>query len=1062
MRKKNKQLRNLLLAVFITAALFVSIFYVLNRIETVQYILNTATSMSEWKIKLKSFDLSPIARSIKISGIEINNKSNGKLITVSKCKIKYRLLDILRGKIYIKNLEIDGVRASLSKEIKKSEKLKHLDVSKLFFIQNIILKHGIVKDIQVNFGKDVYISSDEIRIKMGPKLLGSTELQLRVDGLSVNKDQNSIIEVAALNIETSTSRTKWTEDIPFVNALDGNLIANDIRVKYQNIDSFQSSVKFNDNKLNVESFLLRFDKKDIKGTLGLDIDTDKWTTNIEIPNPVHFPYLGKPLKTINSEGDLSGSINAEGSGLNFKENTGKATANLVYKFTTSSKNPVNLQAALNWSQGIFSINNTKIIADNNEIDFVGDFNVNKKAMQIKAHAKQFPVEEGLEKFNSPHFKKLYGKSDFDADITGWGKDFQIDVKAVTFDGGYKPLRAEKALTDLKATYNKLDFKWEVYEQGVSTGKADLVVNLGKSVPDQDRSKDLDLHVVVKDHPVDKLLPAYKISGLISGSLNIKGPIQSFKGDAVGKIINGKVIIVPFDEITTNVNITRKQITFNNIVVTPSTLDKIAFSNPLTINLREGALTIEGAPDPWIDINIGYTYANNLWNAKKIEYKDNEDGQYSATLSGSIKGDKTISLKADGLVNLKSFTPLTYFVREASGPAKIDLHISGTTTNPNLNGDIEFNDCTLYTRQIYLPMEHLFGTLEFKNHTINFVNIVGDLEDGRFSLKGDLTYQDYAMVSSNLRLEGQGLRYKMEDGSFRAEFDGNIELVGKFPSPLLSGDITLVDAKYTKDFNLLETVTKKKPIKKKGEYVFSPKLNLRIKNTGDFLIKNNVGEISLGADLDVKGTRKDPKLGGVVQVVEGEIHYMGMNFDITKGFVELREGNEDPYLEVTAQKEIKTYNITAEVHGHINNLAIDLSATSPYGSLEKRDVISLLAFGITESEREQLAASRGGQFEISMAAQQLTHIIERPVTKLTGLDTFRLESSDPSNQSVSRVVVGKQISDRLTIDFTTDINTVNAVQTVIGEYLVTDNLVLKGARSTDENYEISGALRFRFR
>ncbi|PIU54836.1 MAG: hypothetical protein COS89_08965, partial [Deltaproteobacteria bacterium CG07_land_8_20_14_0_80_38_7] len=236
MRKKNKQLRNLLLAVFITAALFVSIFYVLNRIETVQYILNTATSMSEWKIKLKSFDLSPIARSIKISGIEINNKSNGKSITVSKCKIKYRLLDILRGKIYIKNLEIDGVRASLSKEIKKSEKLKHLDVSKLFFIQNIILKHGIVKDIQVNFGKDVYISSDEIRIKMGPKLLGSTELQLRVDGLSVNKDQNSIIEVAALNIETSTSRTKWTEDIPFVNALDGNLIANDIRVKYQNID----------------------------------------------------------------------------------------------------------------------------------------------------------------------------------------------------------------------------------------------------------------------------------------------------------------------------------------------------------------------------------------------------------------------------------------------------------------------------------------------------------------------------------------------------------------------------------------------------------------------------------------------------------------------------------------------------------------------------------------------------------------------------------------------------------------------------------------------------------
>jgi hypothetical protein len=151
----------------------------------------------------------------------------------------------------------------------------------------------------------------------------------------------------------------------------------------------------------------------------------------------------------------------------------------------------------------------------------------------------------------------------------------------------------------------------------------------------------------------------------------------------------------------------------------------------------------------------------------------------------------------------------------------------------------------------------------------------------------------------------------------------------------------------------------------------------------------------------------------------------------------------------------------EIYGHIDNLALDLNATSPSGPLEKRDVISLLAFGMTETEREQLEASKGGQFGISMAASQLTSIIERPVARYTGLDTFRLEASE-TEQIISRVSIGKQLSDRLEVDFTTDINTTNAVQTVEAEYLFTDNLLLKGSRSTDGRYEINGILRFRFR
>ena len=104
----------------------------------------------------------------------------------------------------------------------------------------------------------------------------------------------------------------------------------------------------------------------------------------------------------------------------------------------------------------------------------------------------------------------------------------------------------------------------------------------------------------------------------------------------------------------------------------------------------------------------------------------------------------------------------------------------------------------------------------------------------------------------------------------------------------------------------------------------------------------------------------------------------------------------------------------------------------------------------------------GALVVAMAAQQLTHVVERPVKKWAHLDTFRLEASDPTSTSISRVAVGKKVSDRLEFHFTTDINTKDAEQTFVAEYLFTDNLLVKGSRSTEGRYEMSGVLRFRLR
>ena len=244
--------------------------------------------------------------------------------------------------------------------------------------------------------------------------------------------------------------------------------------------------------------------------------------------------------------------------------------------------------------------------------------------------------------------------------------------------------------------------------------------------------------------------------------------------------------------------------------------------------------------------------------------------------------------------------------------------------------------------------------------------------------------------------------------------------------------------------------------------FNPRLAIRLRNSGDLAIRNNVGDIWLNTNVDVGGTRSEPHVSGAIDVASGEVHYLGIRFDITRGFIEFRGRADEPYLEVYASKEINVYNVNLVLHGTTDNLQLDLSATSPSGPLEKRDVVSLILFGTTEQDRIAAGQRAGSQFSTSMVAQSLTGFVSGPVSRLAGLDEFRLEASDPGSMGISRISAGKKVSDRLTVKFATDISKSSSVQTFAAEYLITDNLLIKGSQSTDATSEFSGILRFRLR
>jgi autotransporter translocation and assembly factor TamB len=853
--------------------------------------------------------------------------------------------------------------------------------------------------------------------------------------------------------------------------MHGQLKANKIDLQTLPIDGLEADLSYADGALGLKDLRITVGGNKLIGNVALNIPKQTFKALIDIPKPLHLPYLGKRIKTIDTAGDLSGRVQLEGTGLMIRESRGKGSFDFSHRFSASPDFPVEVRGPFQWANGAIDLKETAIVVGNDAISAEGRIDIPRKRMSFSGKGEKFPIEALFDKFRNPHLQKIFGRTDFEGSFEGWGKNFTAKVTGMTFDGGFKPIVGERVSTELEATYNTLDFAWGIFQGERQTGTADLSIKLGPKVEGAIRSKSIDLKGKLSGHDLSPSFPGFNLTGTADGEIELAGPHTNFKGKASAAVLDGSWLHVPIDFIRADADLTRYKLTFNNIELTPKSVEKQTFIAPLVMDLSTGKFRLHGTPLAGLDIDLGYTYEPKRVRIDNISYAPPAKPGERISVAGSLTVGGAVSLNAKGQFDLSILNPVKALIREASGPASLDLRISGTSLSPAFNGTLAFGGNAISPRPIRLSMEQLNGKLRFEGYRVHFDGVAGLMDEGSFTLEGWIEHRGFKLANSHLLLNGSELGFRTADNSFRMTFDGDLTLKGPFPQPMLAGDVNILDGRYTKDFVILEQLGGKSRAGPDQEELpaFNPRLDLKIQNSGDLLIRNNVGDIDLKADIVVKGTRAKPEISGAVNAREGRINYMGLNFDIDRGFVEFRGPYAKPYLEVEASRELRLYNLTLLMYGYTDNLSLDLEGTSPSGPLEKRDVVSLLAFGITEQERRETEAARtGSEMGISVAAQQVGQMLERPITSATHLDIFRIESaeedtdSDEPGKVATRLRVGKQLTDRLSVDFSTDIDTKDAEQTVTTEYLITDTLLIKGSRSSNAKYEGNIGLRFRLR
>ncbi|HSA58455.1 MAG TPA: translocation/assembly module TamB domain-containing protein [bacterium] len=561
-----------------------------------------------------------------------------------------------------------------------------------------------------------------------------------------------------------------------------------------------------------------------------------------------------------------------------------------------------------------------------------------------------------------------------------------------------------------------------------------------------------------------ILPTANVAGNLKGELHLRGVPGSTSAEGPGhaEVTNGRWFLGPVDRFVSDMMFKPGGlIIFTKTEFHAPAIEPILWPDPLTLDTEEGLARYSGHPAAGLFVEGSYETKTDVFKIDKLEYrKDGSDLTGSLTLR-----DSGTEAKLKGKVNLESLSAVPSLFREMRGFTQLDLSMTGTTKDPEIRGWIDFQKDDVGIRGIP-SIEELEGRLALDGPTVR-PSLSGLLGDGRFQLGGSLKLKRFQPESFDLTLKGDNLSYTRPN-AYRFDLDADLKLTGSLPSPRLSGRIDIVDALYTKPFRLRELVLKpfEDEITEEATWqkTLEPwQLDLVVKHSGDLRIKNNIASIYLLADLQVGGTYGRPLISGALTATEGEVHLFSDTFTLTEGRLEyIDPSRKEPYLTIVAEEDMPPlYTVTVEIKGYLSNLEVNLSSIP---ALPREDVLSLITTGHTQEELRQSGITRQSM-GLGVLAGEITSAIEQPIAKSTGLDVFRLEASESGQ--LSKVALGKNLTDRLTVEFQSDFAPETAQRTLQANYYLTDNILLKGTRvwesgqsGTQPRYNFNVSFRLR--
>jgi translocation and assembly module TamB len=450
---------------------------------------------------------------------------------------------------------------------------------------------------------------------------------------------------------------------------------------------------------------------------------------------------------------------------------------------------------------------------------------------------------------------------------------------------------------------------------------------------------------------------------------------------------------------------------------------------------------------------------------------------SVTLGGTLARDPDTrsSLTVNGEINLRflsSFTDVFF----ATGVARVEASIAGTLDSPQLLGTVNLREVGLRVVDFPLSVARGNGTIRFTSNQALIENFTASTPGGgTISVAGGAALA--GLVPDRWRLEVNadqvGVEYPRET---QTVIDANLALQGNRRVQVLSGDVNVRRAAYTRDITLDELITGGGPLSEGfldvgpgggGGAVAGPNitLDIRIEADNTLVIRNNLADAVGSAYITLRGGIDNPVPSGRIVLSRGTLQFRNDRHELQRGLITLppRRGAE-PIIDFESEADISGYRISISFSGTPSKLETILRSDP---ELPERDIISLVLTGNITGDQSTYAAARqtGLGLAQSILAASLSETLQRGTQRLFGLSRF---SIDPlivgrGNDPTARVTLGQQITKNLTITYSQNLTSgpSGIDRIVLVEYRLSNRFSVVGFRNDRGELGFDVRVRRRF-
>lgn len=470
-----------------------------------------------------------------------------------------------------------------------------------------------------------------------------------------------------------------------------------------------------------------------------------------------------------------------------------------------------------------------------------------------------------------------------------------------------------------------------------------------------------------------------------------------------------------------------------------------------------------------DIEAQLDLAQNTLNSH-VSWRDEQaellrvQGAVGLDAAGAI--DMHIQSQDFDLARLSSFTQA---VQKSAGGLNIDLRVSGTTRQPELNGRLDMANGLLQLPVTGEPFKDIGAQITFAGERITLDTLNVGSNTGALKLNGWLELAGTALKELDFTLDAQNFT-AIKTADIEAILDSNLTAKGSMEDLAVNGNVTIPRAKIriegllgggpaaVSDDQLTvqgvygagtEAKTAKeeaKPVARQADPLPFLQADVKIDMPKNIWFQAQGAAIEISSDLRVtKELQKPLILSGDIETLRGFASYLGKKFRIKEGRITFTGTEEiNPTLDISATHKVSSYLVTIRVQGDSKLPKISLSSEPE--ALEQADIVSLIVFGrttdkLTGSEQGSLA-NKAQNAAVGAAAGAAASAVGEQI----GLDSVEVEVGDDPSQT--KIGTGKYITQDIFLSYERQLGKEGG-NTVGVEYSLNRRLKLKGSSGVKE-------------